>query len=111
VISVEHERASVPASLQASVQHVTQDLRYRENTADLRLRSIWAQANHAAIPIDLVPCGIQNLVLPPARVIGEIENVLIRTGQMLSNANVLVMLEKALTRRVLAKTSWECGNR
>ena len=51
----------------------------------MRLRSIRTQANDPTLTIDFTPCEIQNLMFPPAGVIGEIQDILVRSRKVLPN--------------------------
>ena len=64
----------------------------------------------AAGPIDLVPGEAEDLVLAPARVVGEVEDVLPRSGQMGADGEVLGVLEEALAGRILAEPVGEAGH-
>ena len=59
--------------------------------------------NHVAGFVDLVPGEAEDLVLAPAGVVGHIEDVLPRGGQVGADGEVFGVLEEALAGRILAQ--------
>ena len=81
-----------------------------ENPSHQRLRARGREPNHAAGPIDLVPGEAEDLLLAPAGVVGEVEDVLPRGGQVGADGEVFGVLEEALARRILAEAVGEAGH-
>ena len=109
-VAVEDERAVGVAACPPSVQRVGDGGRDRENPPDQRLRARGREPDDAAGPIDLVPAEAEDLLLAPAGVVGEVEDVLPRGGQVGADGEVFGVLEEALAGRILAEAVGEAGH-
>ena len=65
------------------------------------------EPDDAAGPIDLVPAEAEDLLLAPAGVVGEVEDVLPRGGQVGADGEVFGVLEEALAGGILAEAVGE----
>ena len=84
--------------------------RDRENPPDQRLRARRREPDDAAGLVDLVPGEAEDLLLAPAGVVGEVEDVLPRGGQVGADGEVFGVLEEALAGRILAEAVGEAGH-
>ena len=109
-VAVEDERAGGVAACPPSVQRVGDGGRDRENPPDQRLRARGREPDDAAGPIDLVPAEAEDLLLAPAGVVGEVEDVLPRGGQVGADGEVFGVLEEALAGGILAEAVGEAGH-
>ena len=107
---MEDERAVGVAACPPSVQRVGDGGRDRENPPDQRLRARGREPDDAAGPIDLVPAEAEDLLLAPAGVVGEVEDVLPRGGQVGADGEVFGVLEEALAGGILAEAVGEAGH-
>ena len=98
------------AACPPSVQRVGDGGRDRENPPDQRLRARGREPDDAAGPIDLVPAEAEDLLLAPAGVVGEVEDVLPRGWQVGADGEVFGVLEEALAGRILAEAVGEAGH-
>ena len=110
VVAVEDERAVGVAACPPSVQRVGDGGRDRENPPDQRLRARGREPDDAAGPIDLVPAEAEDLILAPPGVVGEVEDVLPRGGQVSADGEVFGVLEEALAGGILAEAVGEAGH-
>ena len=106
-IAVEDERAVGVAACPPPRQGVGNGLSDGENPAHQRLRAGRREPDDAAGHVNLLPGEAEDLLLAPAGVVGEIEDVLPRGGQMDADGEVFGVLEEALARRILAEAVWE----
>ena len=109
-VAVEDERAGGITACPPSVQRVGDGGRDRENPPDQRLRARRREPDDAAGPIDLVPAEAEDLLLAPAGVVGEVEDVLPRGGQVGADGEVFGVLEEALAGGILAEAVGEAGH-
>ena len=68
------------------------------------------EPDDAAGLVDLVPSEAEDLVLAPAGVVGEVENVLPRGGEVGADGEVFGVLEEALAGGILAEPVGEAGH-
>jgi len=95
-VSMEHQRLVESPLCQSSLQHLLQWLRHRQQPARLGFWTFWAEPDHAAGHVDLSPRQAGDLAAPPARVVREVQNVLIhRRRQLITHGKVLGVLEEA----------------
>ncbi len=109
-VAVEDERAVGVAACPPSRQGLGNGGRDGENSSHQRLRAPWREPDDAAGLVDLVPGEAEDLVLAPAGVVGEVEDVLPRGGQVGANGEVFGVLEEALAGRILAEAVGEAGH-
>ena len=60
--------------------------------------------------VNLLPGEAEDFLLAPAGVVGEVEDVLPRGGQVGADGEVFGVLEEALARRILAEPVGEAGH-
>ena len=109
-VPVEDERAGGVAACPPSRQGLGNGGRDRENPPDQRLRARRREPDDAAGLVDLVPGEAEDLLLAPAGVVGEVEDVLPRGGQVGADGEVFGVLEEALAGRILAEAVGEAGH-
>ena len=68
----------------------------RENPPHQRLRARGREPDDAAGLVDFVPGEAEDLILAPAGVVGEVEDVLPRSGQVGADGEVFGVFEEAL---------------
>ncbi len=95
-IAVEDERAGGVAACPPSVQRIGDGGRDRENPSHQRLRARRREPDDAARLVDFVPGEAEDLILAPPGVVGEVEDVLPRGGQVSADGEVFGVLEEAL---------------
>ena len=93
-----------------SVQRLGNRLRHGENPPHQRLRAGGREPDDAASHVNLVPGEAGDLVLAPAGVVGEVEDVLPRGGQVGADGEVFGVLEEALAGRILPQAVGEAGH-
>ena len=93
---MEDQRAVGVAARPPSCEGLGDRLRDRENPPHQRLRAGGREPDDAAGLVKFVPGEAEDLVLAPARVVGEVEDVLPRGGQVGADGEVLGVLEEAL---------------
>ena len=81
-----------------------------ENPSHQRLRARGREPDDAAGLVDLLPGEAEDLLLAPAGVVGEVEDVLPRGGQVGADGEVFGVLEEALAGRILAEAVGEAGH-
>ena len=81
-VAVEDQRAVGVAARPPSREGLGNGVRDRENPPHQRLRAGGREPDDAAGLVDLVPGEAEDLVLAPAGVVGEVEDVLPRGGQV-----------------------------
>ena len=109
-VAVEDQRAAGVAACPPSRQSLGDGGRDRENPPDQRLRARGREPDDAAGPIDLVPAEAEDLLLAPAGVVGEVEDVLPRGGEVGADGEVFGVLEEALAGGILAEPVGEAGH-
>ena len=97
-VAVEDERAVGVAARPPSRKGLGDRLRDRENPPHQRLRARGREPDDATGLVDFVPGEAEDLILAPAGVVGEVENVLPRGGQVGADGEVFGVLEEALAR-------------
>ena len=107
-VAVEDQRAVGVAACPPSRQGLGNGGRDREDPPDQRLRARRREPDDAAGLVDLVPGEAEDLLLAPAGVVGEVEDVLPRGEQVGADGEVLGVLEEALAGcpRTLGRYSW-----
>ena len=81
-----------------------------ENASHQRLRAPWREPDDAAGFVDLLPSEAEDLLLASAGIVGEVENVLPRCGQVDADGEVFGVLEEALAGGILAQPVGEPGH-
>ena len=81
-----------------------------EDASHQRFRAGRREPDDAAGHVDLLPSEAEDLVLAPAGVVGEVEDVLPRGGQVGADGEVFGVLEEALAGRILAEPVGEAGH-
>ena len=109
-VAVEDQRTVGVAARQPSRQCLGDRLRDRENPPHQRLRAGGREPDDAAGLVDLVPGEAEDLVLAPAGVVGEVEDVLPRGGQVGADGEVLGVFEEALAGGILPQAVGEAGH-
>ena len=87
-VAVEDERAGGVAACPPSGQGLGDGGRDGEDASHQRLRAPWREPDDAAGLVDLVPGEAEDLLLAPAGIVGEVENVLPRGGQVGADGEV-----------------------
>ena len=108
--TVEDELAVGVAACPPSVQRVGDGGRDWENPPDQGLRAPWREPDDAASLVDFVPREAEDFILAPAGVVGEVEDVLPRGGQVGADGEILGVLEEALAGGILAEAVGEAGH-
>ena len=85
-------------------------LRDRENPPRQRLRAGRREPDDAAGLVNFVPGEAEDLVLAPSGVVGEIEDVLPRGGQVSAYGEVFGVFEEALAGGILPQAVGEAGH-
>ena len=93
---MEDERAVGVAARPPSRQGLGNGRRDGEDAPDQRLRAGRREPDDAAGPIDFLPGEAEDFVFAPAGVVGEIEDILPRGGQLGADGTVFGVLEEAL---------------
>ena len=70
----------------------------------------WREPDDAAGLVDLVPGEAEDLLLAPPGVVGEVEDVLPRSGEADADGEVFGVLEEALAGRILAQAVGKAGH-
>ena len=81
----------------------------RENPPHQRLRARGREPDDAAGLVDFVPGEAEDLILAPAGVVGEVEDVLPRSGQVGADGEVFGVFEEALAGGILPQAVGEAG--
>ena len=95
-IAVEDERAGGIAARSPSRQRLGDGRRDGEDASHQRLRARGRESDDAAGLVDLVPGEAEEFLLAPAGVVGEVEDVLPRGGEVGADGEVFGVLEEAL---------------
>ena len=85
-------------------------LRDRENPPHQRLRAGRREPDDAPGFVKFVPSEAEDLILAPAGVVGQVEDVLPRGGQVGADGEVLGMFEEALAGGILPQAVGEAGH-
>ena len=85
-------------------------LRDGENPPHQRLRARRREPDDAAGLVDFLPGEAEDLVLAPAGVVGEVEDVLPRGGQVGADGEVFGVFEEALAGGILPQAVGEAGH-
>ena len=109
-VAVEDELAVGVAACPPSRQGLGNGRRDGEDASHQRLRAGRREPDDAAGLVDLVPSEAEDLVLAPAGVVGEVENVLPRGGQVGADGELFGVLEEALAGGILAQAVGEVGH-
>ena len=107
---MEDQRAAGVAACPPSRQGLGDGGRDGEDASHQRLRAPWREPDDAAGFVDLLPSEAEDLLLAPAGVVGEVENVLPRGRQVGADGEVLGVLEEALAGGILAEAVGEAGH-
>ena len=102
-VAVEDERAVGVAARPPSRQGLGNGRRDGEDAPDQRLRAGRREPDDVAGPIDFLPGEAEDFVFAPAGVVGEIEDILPRGGQVGADGTVFGVLEEALAGGILAE--------
>ena len=95
-VAVEDQRAVGVAARPSPRQGLGNRLRNGEHPPHQRLRARGREPDDATGFVDLVPGGAEDLVPAPAGVVGKVEDVLPRGGQVGADGEVFGVLEEAL---------------
>ena len=104
------KRAVGVAACPPSVQRIGDGGRDRENPSHQRLRARRREPDDAARLVNFLPSEAEDLLLAPAGVVGHIEDVLPRGGQVGADGEVFGVLEEALAGGILAEAVGEAGH-
>ena len=107
---MEDERAAGVAACPPSRQGLGDGRRDRENPPHQRLRASRREPDDTTSHVNLLPGEAEDLLLAPAGVVGEVEDVLPRSGQIDADGEVFGVLEEALAGRILAEAVGEAGH-
>ena len=109
-VAVEDERALGVAARPPARQGLGDGGRDREDPPDQRLRARGREPDDAAGLVNLLPGEAEDLLLAPAGVVGEVEDILPRGGQVDADGAVFGVLEEALAGGILAEPVGEAGH-
>ena len=109
-VAVEDQRAAGVAACPPSRQRLGDGGRDGEDASHQRLRAPWREPDDAAGLVDLLPSEAEDLLLAPAGIVGEVENVLPRGGQVDADGEVFGVLEEALAGGILTEPVGETGH-
>ena len=109
-VAVEDQRAVGVAARPPSREGLGNGVRDRENPPHQRLRAGGREPNDAAGLVKFVPGEAEDLVLAPAGVVGQVEDVLPRGGQVGADGKVLGVFEEALAGGILPQAVGEAGH-
>ena len=107
---MEDQRAGGVAACPPSRQGLGDGGRDGEDASHQRLRAPWREPDDAAGFVNLLPSEAEDLLLAPAGIVGEVENVLPRGGQVGADGEVFGVLEEALAGGILAEAVGEAGH-
>ena len=102
-VAVEDQRAAGVAACPPARQGLGDGGRDGEDASHQRLRARGREPDDAAGFVDLLPSEAEDLLLAPAGIVGDVENVLPRGGQVSADGEVFGVLEEALAGRILAE--------
>ena len=109
-VAVEDERAVGVAACPPSRQGLGNGRRDRKNPPHQGLRAGRREPDDTAGLVNLIPGETKDLLLAPAGVVGEVEDVLPRGGQVGADGEVFGVLEEALAGGILAQAVGEAGH-
>ncbi len=109
-VAMEDQRAVGVAEGPPSRQRLGNGRRDREYPPHRRLRARGREPDDAAGLFNFLPGEAEDLLLAPAGVVGHIEDVLPRGGEMGADDEVFGVLEEALAGRILAEAVGEAGH-
>ena len=109
-VAVEDQWTVRIAPCPPSVQRLGNRLRNGENPPHQRLRAGGREPDDAAGCVNFVPGEAEDLVLAPAGVVGKVEDVLPRGGQVGADGGVFGVLEEALAGGILPQAVGEAGH-
>ena len=109
-VAVEDQRAVGVAACPPSRQGLGNGVRDGENPPHQRLRAGGREPDDAAGLVDFLPGEAEDLVLAPAGVVGQVEDVLPRGGQVGADGEVFGVFEEALAGGILAQAVGEAGH-
>ena len=109
-VAVEDERAVGVAAGSPSRQGLGDGRRDRKNPPHQGLRARGREPDDTAGLVNLIPGETKDLLLAPAGVVGEVEDVLPRGGQVGADGEVFGVLEEALAGGILAQAVGEAGH-
>ena len=79
-------------------QHRGNGRHNRQHPPNPRFGPFRRQAHDATALVDFAPAQLKNLTLPPARVVGEVEDILVRGWEVPADRFVVRMFEEPLAR-------------
>ena len=106
-VAVEDQRAVGVAARPPSRQGLGDGRRDGEDAPHQRLRASRREPDDATGHVNLLPGEAEDLLLAPAGVVGEVEDVLPRGGQVGADGEVFGVLEEALAGGILAEAVGE----
>ena len=109
-VAVEDQRAVGVAARPPSREGLGNRVRNGENPPHQGLRTGGREPDDAAGLVKFVPGEAEDLVLAPAGVVGQVEDVLPRGGQVGADGEVFGVFEEALAGRILAQAVGEAGH-
>ena len=109
-VAVEDQRAVGVAARPSPRQRLGNGLRNRQNPPHERLRAGGREPDDAAGLVKFVPGEAEDLILAPAGVVGEVEDILPRSWQVGADGEVLGVFEEALAGGILAQAVGEAGH-
>ena len=109
-VAVEDQRAVGVAARPPSRQGLGNGRRDGEDAPDQRLRAGRREPDDAAGPFDFLPGEAEDFVFAPAGVVGEIEDILPRGGQLGADGTVFGVLEEALAGGIFPEPVGEAGH-
>ena len=107
---MEDQRAGGVAARPSPRQGLGNRLGHGENSPHQRLRAGGREPDDAAGLVKFVPGEAEDLVLAPAGVVGQVEDVLPRGGQVGADGEVFGVFEEALAGGILAQAVGEAGH-
>ena len=106
-VAVEDERAVGVAACPPSRQRLGDGRRDGEDASHQGLRAGRREPDDAARLVDFLPSEAEEFILAPAGVVGEVEDVLPRGGQVGADGEVFGVLEEALAWGIFAQAVGE----
>ncbi len=109
-VAVEDERAVGVAAGPPSVQRVGDGRRDREYPPHEGFRARRREPDDGAGRVNFVPSEADELLLAPPGVVGEVEDILPRGGEMGADGEIFWVLEETLAGGMLAEAVGEAGH-
>ena len=109
-VAVEDQGAVGVAACPPSRQGLGNRVRDRENPPHQRLRAGGREPDDAPGFVKFVPSEAEDLILAPAGIVGKVEDVLPRGGQVGADGEVFGVLEEALAGGILPQAVGEAGH-